>query len=308
MIIVRISGGIGNQLFQIGFAKMLSEKYLHNVKIDLSFYSDQKSFLYKRYLTFNKVPTRNFEFFSNPPFEFCNFDDLCYVFLHASKNTSCKSYKSKKLFLQFIINVISTSFFLKLFSKKVITEKNIDLNNLNCDNLIYSGYWQSSIYFSGYEDILKKYVQNLLSIKNIFNFNSQFNLNDYIVLHVRKGDYLKINTYFELDKVYYINSINYIKEINPNLKKILIITNDHNWCLNNFNFSDYKVEFTDAHMSFYYDFSIMNQAKYIVTSNSTFCFWAVFIGQPFIATMPTFWYNNSKFGYIPKGWQIINCI
>jgi hypothetical protein len=61
-------------------------------------------------------------------------------------------------------------------------------------------------------------------------------------------------------------------------------------------------------MSFYYDFSIMNQAKYIVTSNSTFCFWAVFIGQPFIATMPTFWYNNSKFGYIPKGWQIINCI
>ena len=47
MVIVRIMGGLGNQLFQLGFA-FCYLKSNYEVKLDTSFYEDQ-SFLYGRY-------------------------------------------------------------------------------------------------------------------------------------------------------------------------------------------------------------------------------------------------------------------
>lgn len=306
MIIVRISGGLGNQLFQIGFAYILASKTKQKVSIDLSFYTDQNNFLYKRYLSFNKIPKRKFEFYSSLPFELCNSDDICNVLL-TNENSNSKLLTLKKKFIRIITYLISTSFLLKIFSNRVVDEKKIDLNNLNCDNIIYSGYWQSRIYFDNYDNKLKKYIYNLLFSRNFFNFKIQFNLNNCIVLHVRKGDYMQISEYFNLDMIYYNNSINYIHKIYPNLKKILIITNDEDWCLNNLILGDYEIEFSDLNKNIFYDFSILHNAKYIVTSNSTFCFWAAFLGQPIIATIPNLWYRDKAFGYIPESWQIINC-
>jgi hypothetical protein len=307
MIIVRISGGLGNQLFQIGFAYVLANKTKQKVSIDLSFYTDQNHFLYKRYLSFNKIPKRKFEFYSSLPFELCEFDDICNVLL-TNENSTIKLLTLKKKFIRTITFLISTSFLLKIISKRVVDERKIDLNNLNCYNIIYSGYWQSRIYFDTYDNKLKKYIYNLLFSRNFFNFKIQFNLNDCIVLHVRKGDYIQINEYFNLDMIYYNNSINYIHKLYPNLNKILIITNDQDWCLNNLQLGDYEFEFSDSNMNLFYDFSILYNAKYIVTSNSTFCFWAAFLGQPIIATIPNLWYRDNGFDYIPDSWQIINCI
>lgn len=307
MIIVRITGGLGNQLFQLGLAYFLTDTTNHVVKIDLSFYSDQKHMLYKRYLNSNSIPARKFEFYSSMPFAICNFDDICGILLDNTDKEGLL-FLAKRNFLRLIKQLISTSLLLKIFRKRVVNETLISCHNFDTDNLIYSGYWQIDLFFKNYENKLKYHLDNLLQNIYSFNDNVHYNFNEYIVIHVRKGDYLKIDEYFDLDMTYYKNSIDYIKNINPRLKKILVITNDIIWCEQNLELDNFEIEFSNVKNDIYYDFSIMKKSKYIITSNSTFCFWATFLGNPIVATIPNLWYKDRKFGYLPDSWQIINCI
>jgi hypothetical protein len=307
MYIVKLSGGLGNQLFQIGFAFYLKKTSNSLVKIDLSFYSDQYNVLYGNYLKYRKVEKRKYEFINNSPFEICNQKELALVALGISDKTN----KLNKFFINFICflaSIFSWTIMLKIFSKNIVNDLNFTSKIFEKKKLIFSGYWQEKSYFVELEHFIKISLQNALKNvnSNFFELTSNYNLNDYIVLHVRKGDYSFLNKYFDLDFVYYKNAVFHIQNINPCLNKLLIITNDTNWCLNNLQFDKFSIEFSKS--SLYFDFSLMTNAKYIVTSNSTFGFWAAYLGEPIIATQPNLWYNDKEFGFKPNSWYSINCL
>ena len=113
MVIVRVMGGLGNQLFQLGFAFYLSKKFNYKVKLDTSFYEDQSNLLYGRYLKFNKIPVREFHFLKNSHFAICSKDELVEkIFFHESH-----SLNYLKKMIMFLVKFISWSFLLKLFSR-----------------------------------------------------------------------------------------------------------------------------------------------------------------------------------------------
>ena len=63
MKIVRFSGGLGNQLFQLAFYNKLKKDFTsEEIKIDISFYEDQYSLVYWLYRKSRKIPTRKFMF------------------------------------------------------------------------------------------------------------------------------------------------------------------------------------------------------------------------------------------------------
>lgn len=307
MFLVRVSGGLGNQLFQIAFAFYLKELTKSIVKIDLSFYNDQYNFLYGSYLKLRKIEKRKFEFINNCPFESCNQKELSLIALGLYN----KEKKINYIFVKFLINIASIfswTLILNFFSRNVINDANFKTKNYHKKSKIFFGYWQDKMYSTEFENFIKISLRKSLNNvnTNYFNLNTNYNLNEYIVLHVRKGDYSFLNKYFDLDFIYYKNALLYIQNIMPNIKNILIITNDTTWCENNLQFDEYNIEFSTSDL--YLDFSLMSNAKYIITSNSTFCFWAVFLGNPIIALQPCLWYIDKEFGYLPNSWQLINCL
>ena len=64
MVIVKISGGLGNQLFQYAFGKAIEKKYGYVVKYDLSYYENipkgdtfREAFV-SRYIPSHKIATK----------------------------------------------------------------------------------------------------------------------------------------------------------------------------------------------------------------------------------------------------------
>jgi hypothetical protein len=306
MYIVRVSGGLGNQLFQLGFAFYLEKKFSCCVKLDLSFFCDQYNILYENYLKFNKIEKRKYEFMNNSPFEICDDNELALTALGFNDKK-----KVNFVFLsvfKFAALIFSWTLLFKIFSRNIINDLNFKSKKYDNKSLIFSGYWQEKIYFFQFEMFIKNSLSDILNKVNpkYFHFSGKYNLDEYIVIHVRKGDYSFLKKYFDLDFVYYKNAVLFIRNIKPDLNKILIITNDRDWCLCNLQFEEYIIEFSNS--NFHDDFSLMKNAKFIVTSNSTFSFWAAFLGQPIIVTHPNLWYIDKEFGYIPISWYSINCL
>ena len=253
MFLVRVSGGLGNQLFQIAFAFYLKEVTKSIVKLDLTFYNDQYNFLYGSYLKLRKIEKRKFEFINNCPFECSNQKELSLITLglyNKEKNINCT-------FVKFFINIASIfswALILNFFSRNVINDVNFKTKNYHNKSKIFFGYWQDKMYFTELEKFIKISLYNSLNNvnPNYFNLNTNYNLNEYIVLHVRKGDYSFLNKYFDLYFFYYKNAVLYIQNIMPNIKNLLIITNDTTWCKNNLQFDEYNIEFSSSDL--YFDF------------------------------------------------------
>lgn len=66
MIISKIQGGLGNQLFQWAFAKSLSEKYNKSLYLDLNFYNNQIG-VTKREFSLNKFPNLRYKIHNQKP-------------------------------------------------------------------------------------------------------------------------------------------------------------------------------------------------------------------------------------------------
>ena len=301
MVIVRITGGLGNQLFQLGFAFYLSKKLNYKVKLDTSFYEDQSNFIYGQYLKSNKIPKREFHFLKNSHFAICSKDEL--VESMCFRDSYSVNWLNKVIL--FLGNFISWSFLMKLLTRNILTEKIIKTRKTNfIDGVIYSGYWQDTFFFKDFEVELKKNISNLL-ISNDFplsNKNHLINLDSYIVMHIRKGDYSEISDYHSLGMQYYLDAFEIVFKKYTKIKGVHICTNDEDWCKKNIFFPGFEIKYSSRKSDMFSDFQIMHNSQFLVISNSTFSFWSGFLGNHDIVILPSLWYKNKPFEFIPKDW------
>jgi len=294
-------GGLGNQLFQIGFAFYLSNKLNYKVKLDISFYEDQCNFFYGEYLKFNKIPKREYHFFKNSHFAICSKDELIQSICFSG---SYSKNLLKKVIL-FLGNFISWSFLMKLLTRNILTEKIIKTRNKNLiDCVIYSGYWQDTFFFKEFEVELKRYISHIL-ICNDFSLSNKIdliNLDSYVVMHIRKDDYSEISDYYSLGMQYYKDAFEMVFNKYPKIKGVLICTNDKDWCKKNIFFPGFELKYSSDESDMFSDFQILYNSQFLVIANSTFSFWAGFLGNHDIVVLPSLWYKNKPFKFIPKNW------
>lgn len=144
------------------------------------------------------------------------------------------------------------------------------------------GYWQSEKYFLGYEDKIRDWLR--LDVPN-----SDYIKNEYCPIHFRAQDgYLRENfvlpvSYFNKCKEYVRNAVgSHIKFVvvtdNPQLSK-RYFPNDI--IINN----DMKT-----------DLAILTHSKYKIISNSSFSWWAAWLGLPDseLVIAPNRWMNYNK--------------
>ena len=286
MIIVRVMGGLGNQLFQYACAYALAKRLGQELKLDISFYPKQSlrgfklNFLQIEYHETAK-PKRLVRVFNN---KFVN--KLCRIL-----NISIIPLGSKK------------KYFLETRSKMMNKIFSITANTLYLDC-----YYQSPEYFKGYEDEIIKQFKPLFSLPSrYYDILKKMNSCNSVAVHVRRGDFLNSKKdpnprCYLLGKDYYYAALDYIRSSVDN-PVFFWFSDDIKWVKENFGCLDcFEFVTIDGSNSDICELMLMSKCKNIIAANSTFSWWATWLNdnKDSIKIVPKRRYGNPKM--IPNDW------
>lgn len=122
------------------------------------------------------------------------------------------------------------------------------------DNLILDGYFQSPLYWNGFDEK----IRDLFSFPRVLQFNYNFT-----VVHVRRGDYLRFpGVHPVLPREYYYEAMDIVGHDH----EFLFVSDDINWVKDNFKgrnicYSPFTSEVDD--------FSLLKYAKNVIAANSS---------------------------------------
>jgi len=265
MIIVKIVGGLGNQMFCYAYSKALQQKG-YDVKIDVSTFETYK--LHGGYQL-----------------------DKYNIDLAQSNKQENKKYYSNSLLSKVLRRLgIKTS--------KAIREKSLlfDERLLNIqDNNYIEGYFQSEKYFKNIRGIL---LEQFIIKQELSDYTMKIEVEINIShnscsLHIRRGDYLNSDNtkiHGSCDLEYYKKSIDYLEEKISNIR-YFIFSDDIKWCKENFNLAN--VIFVDNKETKipHEDLYLMSLCNHNIIANSSFSWWGAWLNQ-----------NEEKMVLAPKKW------
>jgi hypothetical protein len=261
MVIVKIMGGLGNQLFQYAYARSLKELgydvFLDNTSF-FDFEAHSQGTTYRNYLL------DNFEITINPANK-----NICKLFCDASKISIITRlfYKLKKVFI------------LRLKDKNFSNCINFSPEVFNISNNTYiSGYFQSEKYFIKIRDLLI----NELKLKKEISFFDEENLfkneKNIVAIHIRRGDYLSLG--LDLNIEYYHEALRIIetKIQNP---YFFIFSDDLDFCKNNLQLINKKYSFININRQYTdcEEFILMSRCHHHIIANSSFSWWAAWLSH-----------------------------
>jgi len=144
-------------------------------------------------------------------------------------------------------------------------------------NVSFSGFYQSWKYFENAQEEVKK----------VFNLPHWIEYQDYVSIHVRRGDYVQHAGSFPPITIQYIaKAMEYISDKipvtleNPTIR-FIIFSDDIQWCRENIKLNDeffFKFEFSEGRTD-KQDLEIMASCKHHIIANSTFSWWASYLGH-----------------------------
>ena len=278
MIVIQISGGIGNQLFQYFYAKRL-KKCFNKKKIFLEngFYNNQPKDLDKR------------------KYELSNFENIEFQIVEDFFFKKFQSFDSKiKKRLWYIYRIIfkpSVSYFIIKDNSWVITKL---ISNFY-QNIYFMGSWQSQfVKTADYVNFLKELsikpkIQNLYINRKWINI---INKKKSVAVCVRRSDYVKIGS--SSDKGFYEESI---KVFNSKFLDInfFFFSDDIPWCKEQFGHLK-NTYFVDKNDSFPFEnILLIGKCNHSIISKSTFDWW----GSSLIS-------NPNRIIIIDSDWKLNN--
>jgi hypothetical protein len=155
------------------------------------------------------------------------------------------------------------------------------------DNGAKGGIYQSEDYIIDRKEDIKRWFKINHQKRNEFDgvlLGKGIILDDDLcVINFRGGEYKSIPNVL-LRKKYWADAITWMKGINKNMK-FLLITDDVQ-CAKSY----MPFDIPAIHMNIGFDFYVVNQAKYLIISNSTFGWWAAWLN------------DNAKKIIAPKYW------
>ena len=291
MIVVKLMGGMGNQLFQYAAGRALALKYQAELKIDVSFLNvDPINKYTKRELELNKFNTK---------------------YLIASPK-DIDAFNRKTLFDKLISEFSPNSIFRKNIFNQVDFGFKEDFFTSSSKNTYLNGYWQSENYFASIRNILMKELvikkeisEQCKLVKNlILNSNS-------VSLHIRRGDYVSdknASSYHgTLPLAYYEKAMNHLNGLFDDLK-VFIFSDDMDWVKANLKLTNecIYVDFNAGENSVY-DMYLMSVCKYNIIANSSFSWWGAWLNQnpEKIVIAPDKWFADKNLNMkdlIPSSW------
>lgn len=257
MIIVKLWGGMCNQLFQYAFGYALARKYNETLVFDVEFYKNQPKHVGKRSII--------------TPDQFPNIGNLA---------TIGRSQPIRIIENKYISHILrhSTGCRFSINNLHVFMEKLYrfypDIPYKSCMTNYYSGYWQSAKYFEHYRDDLLNLFQPNTEIQNKANsWRQSIDSPCCVAIHVRRGDFLWGKNNSTCDLYYYKDAIALLHQMQPN-PTLCFFSDDIDWCKNAFQeysnsiFVENGGEYSDL-----LDLYSISLCEHGIMSLSTFSWW-----------------------------------
>ena len=270
-IIIKLGGGLGNQLFQYSFARALSLKHNRDFALDISWYKNPKKYYFN-------CSILNFNIVENYPPSFIR------KYLDLVAKYRCL-YAINKIFNRSLIS--------KLLPRQMSERQFNAQKTLKKDSMVLVGYWLKLEYFDRYVDMLRKEFtpKNKLTDKNA-GYLKKIESSNSISVHIRRGAYVSdpeiYNAYFHTSPDYYSRAISYMarKIKNP---VFFIFSNEIGWAKENLRI-DYPAVFVDSDGPDFEHLFLMSRCKHNIITSSSFSWWGAWSND-----------NKSKIVIAPKG-------
>lgn len=279
MIIVRLWGGIGNQLFQYAFGEYLRNKTCHDIKYDISSFgrSDKLRGLGLALLNHRLETIDN---------------------IHISHYTGVLN----RLFV-FLFNIRPNHKFIleNCFSESIIT-------SLKDNAVLYlQGYWQKEQYAQWLMENKSELFEPKEAIP--FKIQSYFQIaNDThsVALHVRRGDYFqsKYATTFGVCTVEYYQTALELISTKIDKFQLLVFSDDLEWVKENLRLPKNSVLVENYDIEQYWYIYLMSKCKHNIISNSSFSWWGAFLNshKNKVVISPKKWLNTSDITIALDSW------
>ena len=264
MVIVRIKGGLANQMFQYTFFFWLEKKHIEN-NLDIDTYIDNSMY-------YHHIPKQECDPYHNGY-------ELSGVFGLKTETANIKEV--------YRLSDYRYNFFEKCYikAKKIvfggvktqvvdIEGKTYDKKYASMDEVYFDGTWGDFKYANDYENDIReifKFPQindkcNIKFSNDICNCNS-------VAVHVRRGDYLNIRQGICLEKSYYDAAM---EEIKNRVEKpvFYFFSDDIEWCKSNFLKGNNVFVNCNSGIDSFRDMQLMSMCKHSILANSTFSSWA----------------------------------
>ncbi len=277
MIITKLAGGLGNQLFQYAIGRSQSERLGVPLKLDIEHHvKDTKREYGLKYFNISAQIATPDEI---RKLKHDGFFDTIVQRLFGEKQTSvCLEYDYKK------------------FHPSALTIP---------DNTYLAGFWQKEKYFENIQEILLKELtlkdplpsETSALVEQIKHTNS-------VSIHIRRGDYTLpkyAKIFYQCTPEYFYSAINTIKEkvANPHF---FIFSNDIEWT-KTLDFPKETTYITPGHP--HDDLILMSMCKHNIIANSSFSWWGAWLNQnpEKIVIAPKHWFTeDSPEDSVPKDW------
>lgn len=292
MIITRLTGGLGNQMFQYTAGRSLAEKNKTDLSLDILGYKNQAGITPRQYALNIFNVKENF-------LEEKDLNFLVKFFNEGKLGKLClKIYSLLPTKYRYYIKEPYFNFYSQIFN----TSKNVYLD----------GYWQSEKYFFSIENIIRQeftlkdeYSKKL--DKNLVDLIAQV---DSVSLHIRRSDYITSKaanqTHGTCSIQYYEKAMEKIAltVFNPHF---FVFSDDIEWVKNNLKFNYPVNHVSNGVYKDYEELFFMSKCKHNIIANSSFSWWGAWLNKNKnkIVIAPVNWFNDKKFNtrdLIPETW------
>ena len=277
MIITKLNGGLGNQLFQYAIGRHIAHTKKTLLKLDINRYSKRENEL-------RQYKLNNFNVIENL--------------------TTDSDIKKTRRFTR--VPLLS----------KYRKQKNRNFDNsifsVKKDSYI-EGFWQSEKYFKDVENIIRKEItlknqpsENYCKLERKISKSE----NNSVALHVRHGDFFKDHKegkrHTVLPLKYYKKALEVIsnKILDP---YFFVFSDDIKWCKENFKELKNTHFVDDKNLPDYEALIAISKCQHQIIANSSFSWWGAWLNSNpnKIVIAPFQWYNNLKVNMddrLPKNW------
>jgi len=271
MIIVKLKGGLGNQMFEYALGRHLALINNTELILDLTFLLDRSPGMDIVFRDFDldifKIKAKTVNTYKH---DFYIKKSIPYKFLSRIGN-----YWNYPKILRNIV-----------FNNHLIKEQqfHFDVNVLKAPKHCYiDGFWQSPKYFNSIENVIREDFE----LKDDFPYNFEeligaINRTESVCINVRRADFVTNNHNGTMGISYYENAIELIekKYSNPHF---FVFSDDIDWCIKNIkplreeNTVVVSHQYSGDKFKFY--LKLMQLCKHFIIPNSTFAWWAAWLAD-----------------------------
>lgn len=285
MIVVKLMGGLGNQMFQYAAGRCLALRHNVVLKADLSFLNAPAGGAYTG---------RTFAL-----------DQLNIATLTTDGNADGFSRRR----FNRVISRLLPSAYKRLYLAERGHQYQRAFNHAPADTYL-DGFWQNERYFLSCQDVIRKELApkdyHLEAVRDVA---ARLGSGNTVSVHVRRGDYVSLpqaNAFHgTCEPSYYHAAVRYISEhfTDPT---VYVFSDDPDWCRKNLSFG-FQTHFMEPADFPARDLWLMSHCAHHVIANSSFSWWGAWLNERpgKIVVAPREWLrgqNAKALGIVPERW------